>query len=54
MIHSAVQTVSRENKGNVILLTGGTGIAKRDVTNESVSALFEKDVVEFGELFRNA
>lgn len=36
----------------VILTNGGTGIAKRDVTIESVQSLLEKEIVGFGELFR--
>ncbi|MGV3464738.1 MAG: MogA/MoaB family molybdenum cofactor biosynthesis protein [Heyndrickxia sp.] len=36
----------------VILLNGGTGIAKRDVTIETVTGLFDKEIVGFGELFR--
>jgi len=35
-----------------ILTTGGTGIAKRDSTYEAVTALFEKRLDGFGELFR--
>lgn len=37
---------------DVILTNGGTGIAKRDVTIETVQALLEKEIVGFGELFR--
>lgn len=37
---------------DVILLNGGTGIAKRDVTIETVQALLDKEIVGFGELFR--
>jgi molybdenum cofactor biosynthesis protein B len=37
---------------DVILLNGGTGIAKRDVTIETVQSLLEKEIVGFGELFR--
>jgi molybdenum cofactor biosynthesis protein B len=36
----------------VVLINGGTGIANRDVTIETVSALFDKELVGFGELFR--
>ena len=36
----------------VILLTGGTGLSKRDVTYESVAGLLEKKLDGFGELFR--
>jgi molybdenum cofactor biosynthesis protein B len=37
---------------DVILTNGGTGIAKRDVTIETVQGLLEKEIVGFGELFR--
>ncbi|MEH7418332.1 molybdenum cofactor biosynthesis protein B [Neobacillus drentensis] len=37
---------------DVILTNGGTGIAKRDVTIETVEGLLEKEIVGFGELFR--
>ncbi|XJZ26482.1 molybdenum cofactor biosynthesis protein B [Bacillota bacterium Lsc_1132] len=37
---------------DVILTNGGTGIAKRDVTIETVQLLLEKEMVGFGELFR--
>lgn len=37
---------------DVVLTNGGTGIAKRDVTIETVRQLFEKEISGFGELFR--
>jgi molybdopterin adenylyltransferase len=37
---------------DVILTNGGTGIAKRDVTIETVQSLLDKEIVGFGELFR--
>lgn len=37
---------------DVIVLTGGTGIAPRDVTYESVEPLIEKRLDGFGEAFR--
>ncbi|WP_404329539.1 molybdenum cofactor biosynthesis protein B [Mesobacillus maritimus] len=37
---------------DVVLTNGGTGIAKRDVTIETVQGIFEKDITGFGELFR--
>ncbi|MEH7074752.1 MogA/MoaB family molybdenum cofactor biosynthesis protein [Neobacillus drentensis] len=37
---------------DVVLTNGGTGIAKRDVTIETVQKLIEKEIVGFGELFR--
>jgi molybdopterin adenylyltransferase len=36
----------------VILTNGGTGIAKRDVTIETVQGLLDKEIIGFGELFR--
>jgi len=37
---------------DVILTNGGTGIAKRDVTIETIQNLLEKEIVGFGEIFR--
>ncbi|XVL29382.1 molybdenum cofactor biosynthesis protein B [Staphylococcus equorum] len=37
---------------DVIVTTGGTGIAQRDVTIEAVSSFFTKEIEGFGELFR--
>lgn len=35
-----------------IITTGGTGIASRDMTYEAISAMFDKTLDGFGELFR--
>lgn len=37
---------------DVVLTTGGTGITGRDVTPEAVSAVVDKEIPGFGELFR--
>lgn len=37
---------------DVIITTGGTGIAQRDVTIEAVQPLLTKEIEGFGELFR--
>lgn len=37
---------------DVVLTNGGTGIAKRDVTIETVQSMFDKEISGFGELFR--
>jgi molybdenum cofactor biosynthesis protein B len=46
--------MSRFLSGNddVMIFTGGTGVAKRDVTVDAVRPYFEKELVGFGELFR--
>ncbi|MGX5174095.1 molybdenum cofactor biosynthesis protein B [Aliikangiella sp. IMCC44653] len=36
----------------VVLMTGGTGFALRDSTPEAVKPLFDKEILGFGELFR--
>lgn len=36
----------------VVLATGGTGVTGRDVTPEAFSAVWEKEIPGFGELFR--
>ena len=37
---------------DVVITTGGTGITSRDSTYEALSALFDKHLDGFGELFR--
>ena len=37
---------------DVVIATGGTGITGRDVTPEAFHAVYEKEIVGFGELFR--
>jgi molybdenum cofactor biosynthesis protein B len=53
---SHVATVIRERLADaatqVIITTGGTGISARDTTFEAVTALFDKRLDGFGELFR--
>ena len=49
-IQAAIQSASAEV--DVILMNGGTGFTKRDVTVEAVQELLEKEMVGFGELFR--
>jgi molybdenum cofactor biosynthesis protein B len=37
---------------DVIISTGGTGVTGRDVTAEAFHAVYDKEIVGFGELFR--
>lgn len=50
-IRSTVQQWLTEDI-DVIVTTGGTGIAPRDVTIEAVTPLLDKEIEGFGELFR--
>ncbi len=49
-VRDAVQ--SALNTADVIITTGGTGITARDSTYEAISALLDKRLDGFGELFR--
>lgn len=40
------------DKVDVIITTGGTGVAKRDVTIEVVKSIIDKEMEGFGEIFR--
>ncbi|MCC4722649.1 molybdenum cofactor biosynthesis protein B [Salinicoccus sp. RF5] len=37
---------------DAVITTGGTGIARRDVTIEALRPLFDKEIEGFGEIFR--
>lgn len=51
-IRSAILRGCEESDIDAVLTNGGTGIAKRDVTIETVKEIIEKEIVGFGELFR--
>ncbi len=51
-IQSLVNDLLKVEGVDLIVLTGGSGIAKRDVTIESLLPLLEKVIDGFGELFR--
>lgn len=51
-ITSAFLEAAENPDVQAVLINGGTGIAKRDITIETISPYFEKEIVGFGELFR--
>ena len=51
-IHNTLIPWCNDESIDVIITTGGTGIAARDVTIEVVRSLFEKQIPGFGEIFR--
>ncbi|MFP3884389.1 MogA/MoaB family molybdenum cofactor biosynthesis protein [Priestia filamentosa] len=52
VILEAVQRLINDERIEAVITNGGTGLAKRDVTIETITPLFEKEIVGFGELFR--
>ncbi|MEM2251451.1 MAG: MogA/MoaB family molybdenum cofactor biosynthesis protein [Candidatus Hadarchaeales archaeon] len=52
IIKKILQRLLRDPQISAILITGGTGISKRDVTIETVEPMYEKYVVGIGEALR--
>lgn len=51
-IRERVRDFLADGSVEVVLLTGGTGLAPRDTTFEAVRGLLDKEIDGFGELFR--
>lgn len=51
IIRQTVSEILREHSPDALLLNGGTGLARSDVTIEAVQPLFEKELTAFGALF---
>ncbi len=47
-----MQALSSDPAVDVVLVTGGTGVTRRDVTPEAIEPLVTKLIPGFGELFR--
>lgn len=52
-IRASVQETIKAHAPAVIICTGGTGVAKRDVTPEALAPLFDKKIPGVGELLRD-
>lgn len=51
-IRDAVAAWCDDPEVHVVVVTGGTGVTRRDVTPEAVEPLYDKPLPGFGELFR--
>ncbi|WP_047982225.1 MogA/MoaB family molybdenum cofactor biosynthesis protein [Ornithinibacillus contaminans] len=51
-IQTAVTAFTTNQEIEAVIINGGTGIAKRDITIEAIQPLFTKEISGFGELFR--
>lgn len=49
----ALRTLADAGSTDVILTTGGTGVAPRDVTPEAVRSIADREIPGFGELMRS-
>lgn len=52
VILEMISHVAATYSPDVVITTGGTGVASRDVTVEAVRSIFEKELDGFGEIFR--
>lgn len=51
-IRRAVKEFLEDDRIDAIIITGGTGIARRDVTIETITPLYDKELPGFGEILR--
>jgi len=51
-IRAAVERATGEGDSRAVIVTGGTGVAPRDVTPDTVEPLLDRVIPGFGELFR--
>jgi molybdopterin adenylyltransferase len=53
MIATALRTLADAGSIDVVLTTGGTGVALRDVTPEAARAVADREIPGFGEVMRS-
>src|SRR5438105_473038 len=51
-VRSRLETFLAASEIDAVIVNGGTGLAARDATYETVTALLDKEIDGFGELFR--
>jgi molybdenum cofactor biosynthesis protein B len=51
-IRAAVKKFISDKEVDAIVVSGGTGVAKRDVTIETIEPMFDKNLPGFGEILR--
>lgn len=51
-IRAAIKKFIADRRIDAVIITGGTGVAKRDVTIETIQPMFEKELPGFGETLR--
>lgn len=52
MIRKAVRFALANQRVDVVIVTGGTGLSQTDVTFESISPMLDRQIPGFGEIFR--
>jgi molybdenum cofactor biosynthesis protein B len=52
LVRSVIERLLADSRVQAIITTGGTGITSRDSTYEAVTAMLDKQLDGFGELFR--
>ena len=50
---TTIKKILENQKINVIITIGGTGISKRDVTVQTINEILDRKIEGFGELFRH-
>ncbi len=51
LINEKINQLIKNYKVDVIITNGGTGVAEKDVTIETIKPLFEKELISFSSLF---